>query len=159
MLYVNLQLQGTPVKLKIDTGSQTNILPQEVFQNLKRKPKLTQTLTKLTSYTGNALPIIGQCKLTCEGKDLEFFVVRTSQCPILCFKASQELGFIKVVLNINKADSLVKQFKDVFEGLGCFKTPYCIWVDLAVRPTICPPRNQPVALKSRIKEELDRMEL
>ena len=156
--YVNLQLQGTPVKLKIDTGSQANILPQEVFQNLKRKPKLTQTPTKLTSYTGDVLPIIGQCTLTCEGKDLEFFVVRTSQCPILCFKASQELGLIKVVLNINKADSLVKQFKDVFEGLGCLKTPYCIRIDLAVRPTICPPRNQPVALKSQIKEELDRME-
>eukprot|EP00731_Ephydatia_muelleri_P022033 Em0014g624a len=39
----------------------------------------------------------GQCKLTCEGKDLEFFVVRTDQCPILCFKASQELGHIKSV--------------------------------------------------------------
>ena len=156
--YVNLQLQGSPVKLKIDTGSQANILPLEVFQNLKRKPKLTQTPTKLTSYTGNPLPIIGQCKLTCEGKGLEFFVVRTSQCPILCFKVSQELGLIKVVLNINKADSLVKQFKDVFEGLGCLKTPYCIRVDLAVRPTICPPRNQPVALKSRIKEEVDTME-
>ena len=37
-------------------------------------------------------------------------------------------------------------------------TVYRIKVDLSVRPTICPPRNQPVALKSRIKEELDRME-
>ena len=129
-----------------------------MFQNLKEKPKLTQTSTKLTNYTGNALPIIGQCKLTCEGKDLEFFVVRTDQRSILCFKASQDLGLIKVVLNTNKTDSLVKQFKDVFEGLGCLKTPYRIKVDPSVRPTICPPRNQPVALKSRIKEELDRME-
>ena len=156
--YVNLELQGTPVKLKVDTGSQANILPQKVFQSLKEKPKLTRMSTKLTSYTGNILPILGQCKLTCEGKDLEFFVVRTNQSPILCFKASQELGLIKVILNINKADSLVKQYKDVFEGLGCLKTPYRIKVDLSVHPTICPPRNKPVALKSRIKEELDRME-
>ena len=85
-------------------------------------------------------------------------MVRTDQRSILCFKASQDLGLIKVVLNTNKTDSLVKQFKDVFEGLGCLKTPYRIKVDPSVRPTICPPRNQPVALKSRIKEELDRME-
>ena len=85
-------------------------------------------------------------------------MVRTDQCPILCFKASQELGLIKVVFNINNVDSLVKQFQCVFEGLGCLKTPYRIKIDPTIPPTICPPRNQPVALKSRIKEELERME-
>ena len=83
--FVNLELQGTPVKLKVDTGSQANILPQKVFQSLKEKLKLARTSSKLTSYTGDILPILGQCKLTCEGKDLEFFVVRTNQSPILCF--------------------------------------------------------------------------
>ena len=63
--YVNLGLQGTPLKLKIDTGSQANILPQKVFQSLREKPQLMRTSTKLTSYSGNTLPIMGQCKLTC----------------------------------------------------------------------------------------------
>ena len=57
--YVNLGLQGTPLKLKIDTGSQANILPQKVFQSLREKPQLMRTSTKLTSYSGNTLPIMG----------------------------------------------------------------------------------------------------
>ncbi|KAL5467268.1 hypothetical protein EMCRGX_G031471 [Ephydatia muelleri] len=118
-----------------DSECYANILPQKVFQNLKEKPKLTQTSTKLTSYTGNALPIIGQCKLTCEGKDLEFFGCEQINAQ---FYVSRRLR--------------------IWDSSRVSQNTVRIKVDPSVRPTICPPRNQPVALKSRIKEEMDRME-
>ena len=46
----------------------------------------------------------------------------------------------------------------MFEGIGCLATPYHISVDSSIQPVVCPLRNQPVALRERLKEELDYME-
>ena len=43
----------------------------------------------------------------------------------------------------------------MFEGIGCLATPYHISVDSSIQPVVCPLRNQPVALRERLKEELD----
>ena len=46
----------------------------------------------------------------------------------------------------------------LFQGLGCLKTPYHIETDLSVAPVVCPPRNQPVALREQLKQTLSEME-
>ena len=46
----------------------------------------------------------------------------------------------------------------LFQGLGCLKTPYHIETDPSVAPVVCPPRNQPVALRERLKQTLSEME-
>ena len=76
----------------------------------------------------------------------------------MSFKASQDLGLIKVILSVEKTDKIVAQYQQLFKTFGCLKTSYHIKTDPEIRPTICPPRNQPVALMDRIKEELDEME-
>ena len=60
--------------------------------------------------------------------------------------------------SVEKTDKIVAQYQQLFKTLGCLKTSYHIKTDPEIRPTICPPRNQPVALMDRIKEELDEME-
>ena len=54
--------------------------------------------------------------------------------------------------------SILSQYSKVFEGLGCLNKSYHIKVDPDVTPVICPPRNQPVAIRDRLKQELDDME-
>eukprot|EP00731_Ephydatia_muelleri_P013210 Em0007g520a len=152
------QYSGVPIRLKVDTGAQANILPWRYYKTLQNRPTLKRTSVRLISYTGDTLRTIGQCDLHIKNQCLEFFIVNTDQYPILGLKASQTLGLIKVVLNINRIEDIVTCYKGVFQGLGCLQQPYHIEIDSSVQPVVCPVRNQPIALRGRLKEELDKME-
>ena len=79
--------------------------------------------------------------------------------PILSFHASQDLGIVKIVLNVETQAAHYKtKYAKVFSGLGCFSKPYRIMVDKATPPTVVPPRNLPAALRDRVKSTLDEME-
>lgn len=154
-----LNVEGTPVRFKIDTGSQANIIPVRQLQTFQCQPVINKSTTKLTSYSGEKLFVKGQYTLNCQGHVLQFFVVDTDQDPVLSFRASQDLGIIKVVLNVNRsAESYIKQYPTVFEGLGCLSKPYDIQLDPSVQPVVTPLRNQPAALRNRLKATLDKME-
>ena len=49
-----------PVKLKIDTGSAAVLLPMGHFKQINLKCPLEASEKRLTSYTGNTLPIKGK---------------------------------------------------------------------------------------------------
>ena len=158
--YVTLNTQDTPVRFKVNTGSQANIIPHFIFMKMENRPKLKPTNMKLISYTGENLKISGSCKLRCGEKVLNFFIVRTNQRPILSFQASQVLNLIKVVMNVTtqEIDYLITEYSGVFEGLGCLDQPYHIKIDNTVQPIVCLPQNIPVALRERVRDEIDRME-
>ena len=47
----------------------------------------------------------------------------------------------------------------MFDGLGCIKdTVHHIKLDESVKPVVHPPRRVPVNLRSKVKDELNRME-
>ena len=94
----NRCVNGSSVKFKVDTSSQANIIPWAIFKTMQYTPKLKPTKIKLFSYSGDTIPTLGCCKLKCEDKLLEFFVIETDQSPILSFWASEELGLIRTVM-------------------------------------------------------------
>ena len=73
-------------------------MPVEKLKQLKTKPNIEKTSTRLISYTGEDLPVCGQCILTCQNQNLEFFIVETQQDPVLSFP---DLGIIKIILNVD----------------------------------------------------------
>ena len=157
--YTTLDVEAVPVKFKVDTGAQVNILPLHTFNNLNSETSLVKSDTKLTSYSGNELHVKGTTCLKCADRQIEFYVVDTQQTPILGLKASQELSIIKIILNVNDTtQSTINQHPTLFKGLGCLKTPYRIQVDMTVPPVIVPPRNQPAPLRDRLKTALNEME-
>ena len=45
--------ESDPVKVKLDTGAQVNVMPVQVYNSLKTKSKVLQpTKVKLTAYAG-----------------------------------------------------------------------------------------------------------
>ena len=52
-------------------------------------------------------------------------------------------------------EKLPDQFPDVFQGTG---KPYRLQIDPSAKPVVHPPRKVPLALKTALKEELDRLE-
>ncbi len=156
--YTTLDIEGHSVKFKVDTGSQVNILPNSVYKQLKGRSKLAKTTTRLTSYSGENLKVQGRTSLRTQDKPIDFYIVETTQNPILGLSTSQELGIIKIVLNVDSTNCFFKRHSKLFQGLGCLTTPYHIKIDRSVTPVVSPPRNQPAAIRERLKETLDEME-
>ncbi|KAK7938626.1 hypothetical protein WMY93_001952 [Mugilogobius chulae] len=53
---------------------------------------------------------------------------------------------------------LVKEFADVFQGIGEFQGECTLRINPDATPVVYPPRRVPIALRARLKEELDKME-
>ncbi|XP_064614576.1 uncharacterized protein LOC135478234 [Liolophura sinensis] len=54
-------------------------------------------------------------------------------------------------------EQLKKQYRDVFQGTGLLEGKYKIDIDPAVTPVVHPPRKVPVALRDKLKSELQRL--
>ena len=66
--------------------------------------------------------------------------METQQDPVLSFRTSQDLGIVKIVLNVqNVAVTYKTKCPEVFSGLGCFTKPYHIKLDEATQSTVVPP--------------------
>ena len=178
-----LPVKGHITKLKIDTGSQVNIMP---FKDLKKivgsNPQINACTHNLVSYSEDKLTVLGTATLPVKSKtdvehELTFHIVETNQPGLLGLTSSQDLGLIKVVMvakteekqtEPDKGEEVTKlseelkevlqQYTQVFTGLGRLEKPYHIEVDPTVTPVVNPPRTVPAALRDRVKEELDDME-
>ena len=61
-------------------------------------------------------------------------------------------------MSTNKEGDLKEKYSVVFKGLGCLREPYHIELDPEVLPVINAARKVPVAIKGRLKLELEEME-
>jgi hypothetical protein len=161
---VELKLDHKQVKFKLDTGAQANVIPFSLLQRIGKKNILRPTNVKLSTYTGDKIPVKGKCKWSVKYKkkafNLEFIVVKSDAKPILGIQACEEMGLIKRVMALNKSDKMdiFKEYADVFEGLGCLEGEHTIQIDEGVTPKVHPPRKIPVTLREKLKTELNRME-
>jgi len=51
-----------------------------------------------------------------------------------------------------------KNYADVFKGIGCIPGEHSIKIDSTVQPVVHAPRKVPIAIKDKVKEELERKE-
>ena len=57
------------IDAKIDTGSQVNILPSKLFEQLNVIAPLSAADIRLTSYSGDQLRVLGKLKIHCSYKN------------------------------------------------------------------------------------------
>ncbi|MCG7876694.1 MAG: RNase H-like domain-containing protein [Candidatus Thiodiazotropha endolucinida] len=172
-VFVDMQVgpNSLPIKFKVDTGSQVNILPRQIYAQLHLRHPLEKPTTKLTAYGGETLNTIGCIKLTCcfsgQRQVLNFYVVETFSSPIIGLRSSIDLELIKLVLSCDAPglsdfpyltkSAVLAQYAEAFKGIGLFPGECKIHIDPTVNPVVNPPRRIPVALRDKVKQELDRM--
>ena len=147
------------VKFKLDSGAQCNVLPKSLYDKISSE-SLDSTTVKLESYSKTFIRPIGQCSLTGENRGkkhrLCFQVVNGDYTPLLGRVTCEEMGLIQRVNYVN-IETLMKDYADVYSGLGCLPGEYHITVDPDIPPVVHPPRRIPHAKRSKLKQELDRM--
>ena len=74
-IYTTLEINQVSIKFKLDTDSQVNIIKKYVFKKLNSI--LSKTYVKLTSYSGDSIPIAGMCVLPYKEQHLECYVTCT----------------------------------------------------------------------------------
>lgn len=117
---VEIKEYGSPLKFKLDTGAQVNVIPERVFKNIATK--MLHTHKKLTGYGGQPMSVKGTCQLHCKYKEnampLDFFIVDTQSPPVLGLKACLDLDMIKLVLSVSSpakdSESIIDEFADVW---------------------------------------------
>ena len=87
-------------------------------------------------------------------------VVDTRAPPVLGLKACLDFGLIKLILSVSDTPdmSILDEFVDVFTGIGLFPGECTIHLDPNAIPVVHPPRRVPIALRDRLKLELQNME-
>ena len=128
-------IEDQRVKFKLD--AEANVMQQNLFYKLPYS-QLKDTKTKLSTYGNNVVTPLSKTMLTCETKstntcmkqDLDFYVVDFQVTPILSLDACETLKLsekIDIVKNEHQkvtTNTLLKDYKDNFKGLGKFEGQY-----------------------------------
>ena len=99
---------------------------------------------------------------------MKFHVIETEVPSVLSAQTCKEMGLLARIHSLQQHDfperptdldqSILVEYPDLFQGLGCLPGEHTIKLDPSVPPVVHPPRKVPVSLKEKIKDELDHME-
>ncbi|GFU74955.1 uncharacterized protein K02A2.6 [Trichonephila clavipes] len=110
----------------------------------------------------NGSLIINCSKDKLKNVTLPFYIVNVKSKPILELRGCKELKLIERIDAIEWSISkikLIKQYKDVFTGVGEFSNePFHSTLKNNAVPVIHPPRRVSLALQPKLKSTLDRLE-
>lgn len=152
------------IEFKLDTGSQVNILPKNVWMRLKPKPVMNACEVRLEAYGGFNLHVLGRITLSvsykCKPYLLSFAVADVLSQPLLGLKACVELGLLQRINSVEQVD--VEQFilknKEVFSGYGRFPDKCSIEVKDGAKAVSKSPRRLPLSIRSKVQSTLKQME-
>lgn len=170
---------STLLKVKVDTGAQGNALPLRIYKKMYPSDigkegqllNLQPSSKILKAYGGHRIKQYGTCIVKCEHEgvqyDTKFYITEDDGSAILGLPSAQAMQLITVNCEIktdeqtghisNKTE-LIQQYPNVFDGIGKMQGQYHININPNVPPTVHAPRKVPIALRDRIKSELDEME-
>ena len=166
---INRQHQVT---FEIDTGASCNVLPFSDYVKAtgdKDGHNLKKTTTHLTMHNNSSEYPMGRVTLCVKRNGithyLHFYVVKSCVTPILGRHSCLGMQLIRILdsdaIHTVGAqstmprelflDKVLKNFRDVFEGIGELQGEYTIKTTPDVLPVVHPPRKLPIALQEPVR--------
>lgn len=128
------------------------------------------TKTKLNTYDGNNIKVLGKCKSNIETKNsngnqnsCEFYVLNTQvdkKVATLSLGDNIKLGIVKCFLEINENNEnmiLINEFNNIFEEVGCIEGSNEIILKDNSVPNACATRKIPFSIEEPLKKELKKL--
>jgi hypothetical protein len=174
---VEMQVHGQELTMELDTGASTTVIGENVFRKLSKtgKLELCRSTKKLRTYTGDVIPVVGQCEVVVRYNDVSKLlsaIVVKGDGP--CLLGRDWLAHFKLnwsqIFQVRSAptrqsgpvpelDKILETHTKVFEeSLGTIEgTKARIHVDPSSKPLYFKARPVPHALREKIEVELDRL--
>ena len=168
-LEVPVEIEGRSLIMELDTGASVTLISESVFNKLCLDKPLRLSSSRLSTYSGERLPVLGQLQVnvTCGDQQgrLPLHVVaghgssllgrdwlRTLRLDWNCIRQVQS------TVNTN-LHSLLQKHQAVFDDqLGLLKGFEAnIHVDPTAKPVFCRARSVPYSMKLKVEEALDRL--
>ena len=171
-IFANLILNNVKVELKVDTGAKCNVLNMELASHIASSSKQPLKVdkmkkVKLIAYGGDSFYTKGTVSLRCQHGDsiyeLTFHIVDKPVKSLLGLPDSMRLKLMHFSSDIHELSTILapelEQYSDLFDNkLGKLPVRYKISMDQKILPVVRPARRIPLAMKDRVKQELDSME-
>ena len=177
-LMVDVEVNGKPLRMDVDTGAAVSVMGVSAFQRLSEHglKSLEKSGLTLKTYTGELVKPegVGKVDVCYEGQKCQLPVtVVDGNVPTLLGRdwlSKLKLHWDELVsrsregrvmsLTDGRVGALVKDYPEVFsDKLGCLKDfKVSIPVKPDVAPTFCKARPVPYSMRSRVEEELDKLE-
>ncbi len=161
----SMLVNGREIAFQVDTGATVNIIPASLLDQVATD--LSPTVKNLRMWNDTSLTPIGTTRASVRNPannkkySVEFVVVEEDFMPLLGLKAVTHMQLVTLneenlerVLSISVAD----RYADVFDGqLGTFETPAHLKLRENVIPVVMANKRIPIALRPKLKTELERM--
>lgn len=167
---VNIQVEGKPLNMLIDTGAAVTVVPEHVYDSHFAHITCQPTRVKLRTYTGEQMVLKGQCEVSVVYKDqtmmLPVVVVKDNgrKLPALLGRnwlerLKLDWGEVGQVTAEDRVVSLQKRYPAVFsQTLGTVKNfDAKIALNANAVPVFCRARSVPFALKEKVEKQLHDM--
>eukprot|EP00731_Ephydatia_muelleri_P028828 Em0020g472a len=164
--FAQVSLFNTKIKFKLDTGAEVTAISLVTYEGLKpgKHMELGQPSKILYGPGNQALNVAGQFDATLAYKGTHshqtIFVVKGLKTNLLGLPALRALKLIARVDSVEQYEDTIRQkYPKLFTGLGNMGVEYSIKLRPNAKPyALSTPRNIPLPLRSKVKEELTKME-
>ncbi|XP_058822868.1 uncharacterized protein K02A2.6-like [Topomyia yanbarensis] len=169
--FVSVTLDGTQVRLQLDTASDITVISQQIWKKIG-SPRLSPATVKAKAASGNILPLDGEfnCDITI-GENTRTQIIRVTEKPLHLLGSDLVDSFhlwsipmdtfcCQVTSTPSTSGTLKATYPKVFsEKLGlCNRTKVKFEVKEQCKPVFCAKRPVAYAMYSAVDQELDRLE-
>lgn len=161
-------VNGVDLTFEIDTGSAISAIPSSCYMKNFADCKLFEYKSALRAYDGAAISTKGffNAEITRQGKSFvaDFIVIDNGCRPLMGRDVLKKLNVeIKMINSVNvegRLDETLGQFSELFdESLGKFKYgKISLKLITGAAPIFIKPRTVPFAYRTKLGQELDRLE-
>ena len=179
----DLDFGPVQVTFKLDTGAGANVLPYATLKAIMHRtqrgiesPPSSNEACSHRHWRGKGIRPKGTVRLPVRVRSrmsaglpastLQFYVT-DERLAILGRRACEELGLVQRVDTIMASspitalspsrDDLIKEYHDVFSGIGAYERPYNIQLKENYTPVIQPERAIPYAKQEELRRKLDQL--
>ena len=159
----SIELAGKEVPFKLDTGAEVTAISDSTYKSL-HGIKLKPATKPLYGPASQPLKVLGKFTGTLTHKQCshqeQIYVIKGLRNNLLGLGAIEKLQLVKRMESMSSKPLDVKtQFPKVFSGLGTLGDEYTIRLKEDAKPyALYTPRNVPLPLREKVREELNRME-
>ncbi|UYV83493.1 K02A2.6-like, partial [Cordylochernes scorpioides] len=158
-----IQVNGKQLKFKLDSQADVTCVPLCLFKKIMGQQRLVKSDINLRAAEFSELQTVGMFLSTLRNGNYQIkekiYVIRRLSEPLLSRRACELLNLARRIEVVATRINPIKEFPEVFEGLGQIGNPYEIKLKPGAKPyAVHTPRRVPIPLMEKLKTRLEELE-